>query len=88
MSDYSSGIRLEQGLRALAGEDGAIRVESIRRLDVKPGETLVVRAAKRVNQQIAADIRRLIEPHLPQGVGVLVLGPDFDLEVVSASNPE
>lgn len=63
-----------------------IELESIRRLDIKPGETLVVRVPTRDTAAIREARDGLIAA-LPRGVKVLVIGPDVDLSVLCPSSP-
>lgn len=60
-----------------------IELESISRLEIKPGETLVVRVDLRLSQAEALDVKRRIQPHLPDGVKLLVVGEGVDLQVVA-----
>jgi len=63
-----------------------IELGSIARLDMKPGETLVVRFDRRLSQSEAADAKHHIQPHLPDGVKLLVVGEGVDLQVVTAAS--
>lgn len=60
-----------------------IEIESIARLDVKPGETLVVNLGNRLitveqRNQIADTVRQ----HMPEGVEVLITIGDVELKVI------
>lgn len=59
-------------------------VESIARLDVKPGETLVVRCCRSTRPQDAATLRRQAEANVPDGVKVLIVASDIELSVITA----
>lgn len=63
-----------------------IELESIRRLDIKPGETLVVRFDQHITDQFAKDAKERIRPNLPDDVKLLVLGPGIELEVVAGAS--
>lgn len=59
--------------------EDTIPLQSISRLDIQPGETLVVHMHRVLSQQAAHDVRQRILPHLPDGVRLLVLGSDIEL---------
>ena len=61
-----------------------IEVESIRRMVVNPGETLVVTLEKPTQEQ-AEYIRHRMRDYLPDGVGILVVSSDITLNVVASS---
>lgn len=61
-----------------------IEVESIRRLDVKPGETLVVRVGDGADQETVEHIAHVMRERLPRGVDLLVVASDVELQVVAA----
>jgi hypothetical protein len=61
-----------------------IEVESIRRLDVKPGETLVITLPHHLSAQEMDELRVKIEDRLPDGVKALLTSPDVELTVVAA----
>lgn len=52
-----------------------IEVESIRRLNIKAGETLVFALPDRLSMQEMDDARERVEAHLPAGVKVLFISP-------------
>lgn len=53
----------------------------IGRLDIMPGDVLVVKSEQRVSQKIKDDIMEAMKDILP-GVKVLVINGNFELEVV------
>lgn len=59
-----------------------IEVESIRRLDVKPGETLVFTLPARCTMADADRVKRVAADVLP-GVAILVVGEGTQLQVVA-----
>lgn len=59
-----------------------IEVESIRRLDIKPGETLVVGLPKGSTPEMAERARAAVKECIPPGVAILVLTNDVDLSVI------
>lgn len=61
-----------------------IEVESIRRLDVKPGETLVVTVPDDLTEQEIHDTRDALLKNLPDGVAAIVMNRDVELSVVSS----
>lgn len=61
-----------------------IEVESIRRLDIKPGEVLVVQIPLRTDKEIAS-VRDQLLRLLPEGIRVIVTGPDVDMQVIKES---
>lgn len=64
-----------------------IEVESIRRLDIKPGETLVVTLPAGTPAEDVQRIRDLILDHVPDGVKLMLVSADVDLSVLCPSNP-
>lgn len=58
---------------------------SIAKLDLKPGDTLVVRFNDRLasNDMVRA-ARSALSPSVPDGVKILVIGRDVDLSVMPA----
>lgn len=70
----------------VAAHEDTIPIESISRLDVKPGETLVVQMDVRLTQQDAHDIRGRILPHLPDGVRLLVVGSGIELTALTLAD--
>lgn len=62
----------------------AIELESIRRLAVNPGETLVATLAGHPTTQVAVEVRDQLTPHLPDAVNLLIVSSDIDLSVLSA----
>ena len=65
-----------------------IEIESIRRLDVKPGETLCIKLPGRESASELARLRALVQENLPDGVKLLLLMPDVDVFVVNAAMAE
>lgn len=70
----------------VAAHEDTIPIESISRLDVKSGETLVVQMDVRLTQQDAHDIRGRILPHLPDGVRLLVVGSGIELTALTLAD--
>jgi predicted nucleic acid-binding OB-fold protein len=58
-------------------------VESIRRLEVKAGETLVVRVPSLTSKLQLEDIKATAQANLPDGVRVLVSNGEVELFVVA-----
>jgi len=58
-----------------------IRLEDVKRLDVKPGEVLVVRSPM-MTAEVAEHLTNWFREALP-GVKVLILDPESTVEVVS-----
>lgn len=63
-----------------------IEVESIARLDVKPGETLVVKIPESLTAQQVGVVAEAVRDQLPDGVKVLVLGGSVELEVIGRTD--
>lgn len=63
-----------------------IEVESIRRLDVGVGETLVFTLPDRLSMKEIDDLREKVEAHLPAGVRVLFTAPGVEMTVVVADD--
>lgn len=61
-----------------------IELESIRRLDVKPGETLVATLPEGVTRQEWAQVRDALAEYVPEGAKLLVVSGVVDLSVLSA----
>lgn len=61
-----------------------IEVESIKRLDVKPGETLVVTLPESAEPRDMQAIRIAMEGHVPDGVRLLIVSHSVELGVISA----
>lgn len=66
----------------------SIEVESIRRLDVKPGETLVVNLGRDTRPEEFDAICRSFKGRFPDGVKVLCLAGDVDLSVIATSEAD
>jgi hypothetical protein len=62
-----------------------IEIESIARLDLKSGETLLVKLARPITREEAQEIKDTITKNLPDGVVILVVSNEFDFSVVSQS---
>lgn len=62
----------------------AIEVESIRRLDINPGETLVVGLPERATPEDVARVHATLPDYLPDGVDLLVVAANVDLSVIAA----
>lgn len=61
-----------------------IELESIRRLDIKPGETLVATLPRDARPEHAEMVSAHLKDMVPDGVKVLVVTEDVDLTVLSA----
>lgn len=61
-----------------------IPIESIAKLDIQPGETLVVRLHRVLSPEQLHDVRERIRPALPDGARVLVVGSDIELTKVAS----
>lgn len=84
---HSTGFKLQQGLDQMrASMSETIELESISRLDVKPGETLVLRMPYRLSPQNVAAIEQRVRPHLPDGVRLLVIERDVEPFVVASAS--
>jgi hypothetical protein len=57
------------------------KIEEIRRVELKPGDVLVVRTAKVLSVQSAEDLKRQIETRFP-GHLVVVMDSSLSLEVL------
>ena len=64
-----------------------IEVESIRRLDIKPGETLVVGLPERATREEMEQVRATLPNYLPDGVKVLITSANIELSVVGDGCP-
>lgn len=62
----------------------AFNIESIRRLDVRPGETLVVTVRDPVSREEFERLVSDIRPKFPDGIKVLFVTANVELGVVSA----
>ncbi len=60
-----------------------IEVESIRRLDIKAGETLVVGLPDGATPEDAARVQAAAEYRVPHDVNVIVMSAGIDLTVVA-----
>lgn len=58
-------------------------IEDIKRINVGPGDSVVVRIPYILTAQQAVGIKARIQPNLPDGVRLLVIGKDIELIVVS-----
>jgi hypothetical protein len=65
-----------------------IEVESIRRLDVKPGETLCVKLPGGPSEAEMDRLRALLTDNLPEGVKVLFFGSGVEVFVVNDAMAE
>lgn len=66
--------------------EDTIPVESVSRLDIQPGETLVVRMHCTLSAQEAQQVKDRMLPHLPDGVRLLVLGSGIELTKLAAGD--
>ncbi len=74
---------VEEMRRAMAGATATIPVADVRRLDVRPGDTLVVRVPRReFDAQAAERIGGELRGLLGDGVKVVVMPSDYDVDVV------
>jgi hypothetical protein len=64
-----------------------IELESIRRLDIKPGEYLVVTLPADTWRETVHQIREQMEAHLPEGVKLMLMSANVELSVLCPSNP-
>lgn len=64
-----------------------IEVESIQRLDINPGETLVVGLPDRATSEEAARVKAAVEAAVPAGVQVLIKSANIELTVVADGCP-
>lgn len=64
-----------------------IMLESVQRLDVKPGETVVLKLAAEPTEQEAQRITEQLRRAIPDGAKLLLLGPGMEISVV-AEAPE
>jgi hypothetical protein len=65
-----------------------IEIESIRRLDVKPGETLVFTLGRDITRENFDEAVQALESRVPTGVKVLVLSGPIDISVVANSEAD
>jgi hypothetical protein len=63
-----------------------IEVESIRRMDINPGDTLVVTMPHPTHQEMDRVIS-LLRPSLPENVRIICVAPDVDMSVLCPSSP-
>ncbi len=74
---------VEEMRRAMADATATIPIADIRRLDVHPGDTLVVRAPHvRLTRDVADQIERRLLGLIGDGVKVIVMPDDTDITVV------
>ncbi|MDX0572174.1 hypothetical protein GOD68_18265 [Sinorhizobium medicae] len=59
-----------------------IQIEDIRRIELKPGDKLVLKVSGRVSEEMAVRLRKHLEDFAP-GVPVLVLDASVSLEILS-----
>lgn len=57
--------------------------ESIRRLEVKPGETVVVRLPMTATEDTLDEFCEVFKKNLPDGVRCLIVSDDIELTVVA-----
>lgn len=55
----------------------------IARLTLRPGDTLVVKAAHHLTRDMRECVRQAVAPHIPEGVAVLVIDPLLELSVLA-----
>ncbi|MFD2421653.1 hypothetical protein [Amycolatopsis pigmentata] len=60
-------------------------IESIARLELKPGEILVVRVPDRYPMDALHRMEEWVKDRIPEGCSAMVLTDDMKLEVVSPS---
>jgi hypothetical protein len=64
-----------------------IEVESIRRLDIKPGETLVVGLPEGTRPEHVPPIRTVLEENMPDDVKLIFVSHGVSLGVISRECP-
>jgi hypothetical protein len=64
-----------------------IEVESIRRLDIRAGEYLVVTLPADTRPEVIRRIRNQVRDCLPEGVKLMMVGDNVDLQVLCPSSP-
>lgn len=64
-----------------------IEVESIARLDVRPGEVLVVTVPEDFDAADAEHVTRALRERLPDGVNVLIVKAGITFQVVAQEAP-
>jgi hypothetical protein len=60
-----------------------IPLESIKRLDVHPGETLIITVPDDLDQHELHVLRERLKAEIPEGVRVLIVPPSMDVQVVA-----
>jgi hypothetical protein len=74
---------VEEMRRAMADATTSIPIADVRRLDVRPGDALVVRVPRnQLTAQSADEMRRSLRGLLGDGVRVVVTPDDVDITVV------
>lgn len=56
----------------------------IGKLSLKPGDVLVAKFTPSPSQEVARRAAEYIRPLLPEGVKLMVVGPEVDLSVITA----
>jgi hypothetical protein len=65
-------------------EDGhALTLHDVRRLVINAGETLVIKTTNELNDMQRKNVVDVCAKVLPEGVNIMLLGPDWDMHVVS-----
>lgn len=65
-----------------------IQLSDVRRLVIHPGETLVLTVPEGITREDLHTIQDAAQEQLPDGVGLLVISGDVDMDVVTeASSP-
>lgn len=64
-----------------------IELESLRRVDIKPGETLVAAVPRGYTEEALHRMHSHLTRGLPHGVNVLIVADDVDLSVVAGPDP-
>lgn len=59
-----------------------MELEEVKRLNLRPGDTLVVKVGRTVTSSQVSDMRRVLQEILGEEQKVLILSPDVELEVV------
>lgn len=68
--------------------DLALIIDSISRLDVRPGDTLVLRVNRVLSKDLCTQLRDFMRQEVPASVKVLVLPSDVRLEVQPAATSD
>lgn len=64
-----------------------VELEEILRLDVKPGEMLVVRVRQEITRPELDELEKALAAAMPEGVRFFVTNADIDLSAVAYPRP-